>query len=183
MAAAPAHVTQCPTSFSGVSRVGGALARTANKRPARHRLCVGGGGGCNDIARIRRRSPPEQSRGGGGEGKPRGTAGDCAGPAPRSLAASAGARPSPATRLHGVLARVPEREGGGEAVAVRAEVSARGRARGGRGVYKGRARGGGAQSGQRFVAEPVTPTAATSRPSGSPFLEAERDEPETDLSL
>lgn len=66
---------------------------------------------------------------------------------------------------------------------MRAEVSARGRRAGGGAYIKAGPAAGGAQSGQRFVAEPVTPTAATSRPSRYPFLEAERDEPETDLSL
>lgn len=105
-----------------------------------------------------------------------------AGPAPRSLATPPGTLPSPATELRGVLAITPGREGG-EAVAC-ALRSARAAGRAGGGTYiKARPAAGGAQSGQRFVAEPVTLTAATSRPNRSPFLEAERDEPETDLSL
>lgn len=120
MAAAPAHVTQGPPPSRGVSAArasgGGVLARAANKRTARRRLCVGVWGG-RDLARIRRRSPPEQSQAGQGGGetsryrrRPR------AGPAPQSLATTPGTLPSPATELRRVLAIAAGREGG-EAVA------------------------------------------------------------------
>lgn len=183
MAAAPAHVTQGPPPSSGVSaaRARDALARAANNRAARRSLCVVAGG--RDLARTRRRSPPEQSRAGAGGGE----TSRCrrrlrAGPALQSLATPPGALPSPAAGLRGVLAIAPGREGGGAVACALRSARAAGRAGGGAYIKDGPAAGG-AQSGQRFVAEPAAPTAATSRPSGSPFLEAERDEPETYLSL